>query len=309
VKIGFYLKWDIDHMYQNGWIIGEAYYFRSVCNELSKLPGVEFARQYDLVTRPDTQLDVMIYVNDTEPIPSLAKKNVLYLQNGFGEGMDTILERLRPLGYDGYIFISKKLLSLHESQGYHGIYLPFGADLTKFCPKEADASYNYDVVFVGNDIKGHGRTMRYLSPMFNYNFGLFGMWGDGDSFCQKIFSRICKGRLDYDKVPLLYSNAKISLNFTFPDQVNWGAMTDRPFQIMACKGFLISDYVPGFEDELRGCMIVTNGGLDIINKIDYYLSRTKERQEIADNGYQYVIKHASIQSRVGKLYNYLREIL
>lgn len=308
MKIGFYIKWDIADMYQNGWIIGDSYYFKSVCNELSKLPGVEFARVYDLVTRPDTQLDVMIYVNDTEPVPDLARKNILYLQNGFDEGMDTVLERLRSAGYDGYVFVSKKLLTLHESQGYHGIYLPFGVDLTKFYPRETDISSNYDVVFVGNDIKGFDRTLRYLAPMLNYNYALFGMWPDGDSFYQKVFSRVCKGRLDYDKVPFLYSNAKISLNFTSPDQVNWGAMTDRPLQIMACKGFLISDYVPGFEDELQGCMVVTTGGLDLINKIDYYLSRTKERQEIAENGYQYVIKQASLQDRVRKLYSYLQAI-
>ncbi len=307
MKIGFYLKWDIVDMYKQGWVIGELYYFKSFCQELSQLPGVE-ARIYDLVNHPAEQLDVMIYVNDTKPIPGLARKNVLYLQNGFGEGMDTILGRLRPAGYDGYILISKKLLALHESQGYHGIYLPFGVDLTKFYPRETDISCNYDVVFVGNDIKGFGRTMRYLSPMFNYNYALFGKWPDGDSFFQKVFSGVSRGRLDYDEVPRLYSNAKISLNFTFPDQINWGAMTDRPFQIMACKGFVISDYVPGFEDELRGCMVITNGGLDLINKIDYYLSRPKERQEIANNGYQYVIKQASIKDRVNKLYSYLKEI-
>lgn len=121
----------------------------------------------------------MIYMNDNETKSELARKNVLYLQNGHNEGMDVALKRLRQLGYDGYIFISQKLLAVHESEGYKGIYLPFGVDLSLFNPKEKTEKYNYEVAYVGNDIKGSKRTMRYLYPALNYNFGLFGAWENG----------------------------------------------------------------------------------------------------------------------------------
>jgi len=301
VKIGLYTKCPMVNPYL---VFGEAHYASSICEELSQIPGVQSARCYDPYLRPHTKLDVMIHMNDTVPIPELAKKNILYLQNGYWEGMDAALMRLRPAGYDGYMFISKKLLDLHECQGYKGIYLPFGVDTKIFNPKIKKSKYDYEVSYAGNDIKGEIHTERYLlQPAMKYNFGLFGNW------TQKNFAPISKGRLNYQELPFLYSSTTINLNFTMHDQVNWGAMTDRPFQVMACKGFLISDYVPGMEKELENCMIVTEGDLDIVEKIDYYLSRPKERKEIAEYGYQYVLNHATLQARVKTLYSYLQEIV
>lgn len=309
MKIGFFIKWPVEIFRQAGQIIGEAFYARAMCKELAKIPEVTSAGQYDPMTLPDTSVDVMIYMNDMLPVEGLAKKHVLYLQNGYEEGMDNVLARLRSAGYDGYAFISSNLLTLHQSQGYSGIYLPFGVDVDQFYPRVKTGIYDYDVAYAGNDIKGLERTVKYIYPAVYYNkFGLFGRWADGPSIYQQTLAQKCQGMIAREELPYLYSAAKINLNFTAQDQVNWGAMTDRPFQVMACKGFVITDYIPDSEKQLAQCLVVTEGGIDLINKIDYYLTKPREREEIAACGYQYVLNYATMQARVQTLYRYLREI-
>lgn len=295
-------------MDQYGWTIGEAYYFRAMCKALLNLPGVEAANVYDLGMLPESKLDVLVHVNDTEPMPVVASKHVLYLQNGYENGMDAVLANLRRKPYNGYVFISQKLMQEHVLAGYSGIYLPFGVDTSLFQPHKPQPEYTFAVAYVGNDIKGPDRTIRYLCPALNYNFGLFGKWEEDGQHPEK--QSLCchsRGKLKYQKLPLLYSNANINLNVTSQDQVNWGAMTDRPFQIMACRGFVLSDIVPGFE-HLNSCMAVTHGGIDTMHKIDYYLSHPKEREELAANGYNYVIRHATIGARASELLDYLRTL-
>ena len=308
MKIGFFIKWPVEEFRQAGQVIGEAFYARSLCRQLAEFPKVTTAGQYDPMILPDTKLDVMVYMNDTEPFFELAEKHVLYLQNGYPEGMDKVLMRLRDTGFDGFAFISNRLMTVQKRQGYGGIYLPFGVDIDEFYPRMKVAEYDYEVAYAGNNIKGLERAVKYIYPAVYHHFGLFGKWQSGPSLYQQILAKQCRGMIARENLPYLYSSAKINLNFTAEDQVNWEAMTDRPFQIMACKGLVMTDYVPESERELAQCLVVTKGEKDLSQKLDYYLTHDKERKEIAERGYQYVLTHATIQARARTLYRYLEEI-
>jgi spore maturation protein CgeB len=72
---------------------------------------------------------------------------------------------------------------------------------------------------------------------------------------------------------------------------------------------LISDSVPIAEKTLKDCLVFTEGGKDLTGKIKYYLAHSKKRQEIAQNGYDYVLKNCSIDARVGKLINHIQEVV
>ena len=56
-------------------------------------------------------------------------------------------------------------------------------------------------------------------------------------------------------------------------------------------------------------MVFTDGGDDLLEKIEYYLDHETERKRIAQQGYEYVIKHATIDARMNELAKYLEEIL
>ncbi len=326
MKIGFYLKWPRGISGRKGCnVIGDELFAEAMCRELSR-PGSEHsAAVYAPNLLPSGKLDVMIYLNDTPPLKKLAENHVLYMQNAFGGGSDVMLERLRAFSYDGYAFISNKLLEIHKSRGFGGIFLPFGVDNSFFYPREYRQDYDFDVAYVGNDIKGTERTIRYLLPACDFRFGLFGNWQDPEPSLKRRcmfwrppeeipaykrdFFRLSRGKIPQESVPALYSSARINLNCTHQDCVDWDVITLRTFEVLACRGFLITDRVPVAEKTMQGCMVFTDGGKDLSDKIRYYLEHTEEREKIAKSGYDYTIRHATLAMRMKELITYLEGIL
>jgi spore maturation protein CgeB len=91
--------------------------------------------------------------------------------------------------------------------------------------------------------------------------------------------------------------------------VDWDVITLRTLEVLACRGFLITDKVPSAERTMDDCMVFTDGGQDLIDKITYYLEHTTERHAIATVGYEYVKKSGSIDARMAELAGYLETIL
>jgi spore maturation protein CgeB len=325
MKIGFYIQWpkmQYNNRYTN--YIGDEQLAESLCRRLRRFDIVDQAELYAPNCIPKNNLDIMVYLNNIEPTYYWAKKNIIYLQNGYGNGSDKVLKDLYTKQYDGFLFVSDKLLHFHKENGYNGLYLPFGVDTEFFFPREISKKYSFDVSYVGNDIKGEVRTNKYLLPAINYNFGLFGNWEipkprlrsklmfwrkDQSPSYRKKFSKISKGKIAQEDLPILYSSAKINLNCTLQDCVDWDVITLRTFEILACKGFLITDRIPLAEKTMNDCMIFSDGNDDLVNKIQYYLNESDERKKIAENGFNYVINNATIEKRADSLIEYLEKIV
>ena len=326
MKIGFYLKWPRGTSGARGCnIIGDELFAEAMCRVLSTIDSVESATIFAPNQRPHEDLDLMIYLNDTPPHPEWAEKHVLYMQNAYGEGSDLALEKFHKAHYDGYAFISNKLLEIHKSKGFEGIFLPFGVDNSFFYPRERVDGYSFDVAYVGNDIKGETRSSRYLLPARDFNFGLFGNWqnpqpsikrrlifwkpSDKIPTYKQEFFRLSKGKIPQAEVPVLYSSARINLNCTSQDCVDWDVITLRTFEVLACRGFLITDKVPVAEKTMQGCMVFTEGDKDLKDQIRYYLENETERLKIAGKGYEYATRFATLEMRMKELVSYLESIL
>ena len=329
MKIGFYINWKKNSLSSSGNVLGDELFGESMCRSLTKIQGVHSAKLYASNYLPQEKLDYMIYLNDTQPNENWAYKHVLYMQNAYGEGSETAIKKFQKIGYDRYAFISKKILDIHVSDGFTGIFLPFGVDTGFFYPRPFDRRFDYEVSYIGNDIKGLDRTSRYLLPAADFHFGLYGNWrirkakksfwkilfGGSLSRRQpeipeykKLFSRLSKGKIPQEEVPVLYSSSKINLNCTAQDCVDWDVITLRTFEVLACKGFLITDKTAIAETILKDGAVFTEGGEDLSDKIRYYIDHEKERDEIAGAGYEYVVKNASIDSRMRELFEYLQGI-
>ena len=200
------------------------------------------------------------------------------------------------------------------------LFLPFGVDTDVFYPREVKNEFQFDCAYIGNDIKGEDATMKYLYPAINFNFGLFGNWKLAfhkkrfwKNFAKKApykkpFEKISKGKIPQEYVPILYSSTKINLNCTLQDCIDWDAITLRTYEVLACKGFLITDIVPVAKETMFDCMVFTAGGGDLNEKINYYLLHEEERKQIAQNGYEHVVKNASIDARSQELIQYIQGI-
>ena len=324
MNIGFYIKWDKHSLNSSGNVVGDELFAESLCKSINKQFKSIIAELYAPNHLPDKKLDVIIYLNDSPPNEKFSKFHFLYLQNGYEDNVDKIISRSLALGYDGYIFFSemiKKIFDKKATNLKNSLFLPFGVDLDVFYPREKNNNFNYDCAFIGNDIKGTESAMKYLFPAAEFNFGLFGNWKiERHKYkiwknlkklppYKKVFQNISNGKIPQESVPVLYSSAKINLNNTLRSCIDWDVITLRTYEVLACKGFLISDSVPIAEKTLKGCMVFTEGGKDLTEKIKYYLAHSKKRQEIAENGYNYVLRNCSIDSRVRQLVNYIEEVV
>lgn len=320
MKIGFYMRWDkeLPGEKKRGRFIGEELYANSMCNFLEKIDGVDYARLYAPNYLPNEKLDFMIYFDDFMNERNFAGKNIFYMQSSPGKDLSLELKGVQKKGYDGYLFISEKLLGLHKKDGFNGIFLPFGVDTSVFYPRDKSEKFVCDVAYIGNDVKGLDRTNRYLLPAVSFDFALYGNWKVSKRewlrrvlglwkipYYKKKFIEICKGSISQDNVPVLYGSTKINLNCTQQGGIDWDSTTLRPLDILACKGFLISDRMPSLE-KVRDGVVFSEGGEDLKNKIKYYLDHPAERKRITERGYRYVIKHDKIEKRMKELYDYLR---
>ena len=316
MKIGMFIHWPLGSLRApRGNVLGDELYATSLARAL-RATGAE-ADVYGPNKIPEAQLDWLIHFNESRPVRTMARRHLLYLQNAYGEGADKKLRQLRTFRFDGYAFISRKLLDLHREDGFEGLFLPFGVDTSEFHPKPLDPRFEVEVAYVGNDIKGRSRTEAYLLPAADFDFALYGNWNAklGLRFWrrrkleyQKIFAKISRGKIAQEDVPALYSSAKINLNCTAQDCVDWDVITLRTLEVLACKGFLISDRVPSAETLLGGGIVFTSGRDDLQDKIAYYLSNEVERRAIAKTGYNYVVTNASISVTANKLLGYLESL-
>ena len=323
MDIGFYIIWDKNSLKSTGNVVGDELFAESLCISINKQYKSINAELYAPNYIPKKKLDILIYLNESTPIEKLARYHLLYLQNGSRENIDKTLNNI-TLEYDGYIFFSEMMKKVFDKKTQNlkkSLFLPFGVDLDFFHPREKNKHLNYECAFIGNDIKGTESTMRYLFPATEFNFGLFGNWQiERHKYkiwknlkklppYKKVFQSISKGKIPQECVPVLYSSAKINLNNTIRSCIDWDVITLRTYEVLACKGFLISDPVPIAVKTLNDCLVFTEGGKDLTEKIKYYLANSKERQEIAQNGYDYVLKNCSIDAKVRELINHIHEVV
>ncbi len=117
-----------------------------------------------------------------------------------------------------------------------------------------------------------------------------------------------KGRLDYwEEMPSVFYHSKINLNFTIPNILDGTPL--RVFDILACHGFCLTTYR---EDLLRHFengkdLVIFEGKEDLLQKVDYFLEHERERERIAENGYQKVKKYHTYSIRLRKLFDILKE--
>lgn len=124
-----------------------------------------------------------------------------------------------------------------------------------------------------------------------------------DSDTRKLPQIKNKGKADYLRVmPRIFANSRINLNITLRSIES--GIPLRALDIMACGGFLLSNYQPELAEYFEeGKELVLFYDLqDCIDKIAYYLEHEEERKEIARAG----------QRKVRELFSYqkkLKEIL
>jgi len=312
MKIGFNFKFPIGSLIpgQGRNFLGDEMTANSLRRELLDLPGVTFCELFN--GSPREKLDIVVYWHDNLPNKKWAKKSIFYFQNGFNQGSDKKLFELYKNNYDGFMFVSKPLYLFHKGLGHSGAYIPTATDEKYFRPMNPVKEYMFDVAYVGNDIKGIERTMKFIYPAMKFNFGLFGNWNTKiwwTRHYRRVLKKVSQGQIPFEDLPLLYNSARIVLNCTIQDNVNWDVITGRTYDVLACNAFLISDIVPSAVDKFYGHVVFTSGGVDLEKKIKYYLEHDDERKKISVGGRKKILNSEIFRERAKAMLEYFRDIL
>ena len=77
----------------------------------------------------------------------------------------------------------------------------------------------------------------------------------------------------------------------------------RCFEIIGCGGLLLSNYQAGFADVFENGheYVCYESKDDLLNKINYLLAHEDERKEIAQNGYNRLVKDHTYDKRINEM--------
>jgi len=167
-------------------------------------------------------------------------------------------------------------------------YLPLATD-DQYLKYTTDTEKICDLLFVGNNHKYSQNTFRNIIKILmatenEYDLKVVGKhW---EPFIDKKY--IYAEHIDYEKLPWLYSQARIILNDHHEQLAENGFINNRTYDLAALGQFQISDYVFGIEN----LGIVTYTSIeDLIGKIDYYLKNPAERDRVTKINKALVAKH------------------
>lgn len=107
----------------------------------------------------------------------------------------------------------------------------------------------------------------------------------------------------YEDMPFVFRNSKINLNVTLKSIKS--GIPLRVFDIMGAKGFLLTNYQIEMKEYFEpGVDYVSYESIEEIPElINYYMKNEKEREKIAENGYNKVKEYHSFKNRVNDILN------
>ncbi|RJP18476.1 MAG: hypothetical protein C4527_28940 [Candidatus Omnitrophota bacterium] len=142
--------------------------------------------------------------------------------------------------------------------------------------------------------------LHFLAALVNTPAKIFGDQAWLEPALVGDISRIYAGRnLDYlRQTPWVYQNSKININIFNVQCVN--APTVRIFDVMACGGFLLTEYRPFTEELFRiGVELdVFHSHEELREKVIYYLEQEEQRERIARAGQERVMREHRFRHRL-----------
>lgn len=115
------------------------------------------------------------------------------------------------------------------------------------------------------------------------------------------FCEAC-GSVDYwTKLPQVFAKSKINLNLTIPNIKS--GIPLRVWDVLAAGGFLMTNYQVELLDyfEPDKDLVIFESPEELEKKVHYYLSHDNEREQIAQNGKEKLIRYHSYADRLQKM--------
>ena len=167
-------------------------------------------------------------------------------------------------------------------------------DPEEFFPDQDEEGHYNQLLFVGNSRKVNRRIIKDLLPT-NYKLAIYGR--DWESFVDT--AKYVKGSyIPNRELNGYYASAEILLNDHWDSMRENGFISNRIFDGLAAKAFIISDNVEGLQEILPSCVEVYRDRADLNSKIDRYLACKSLSNSYREKGFFLVTKYHTFENRV-----------
>jgi hypothetical protein len=274
---------------------------QEIYREASKCDLFIWVHTHGWKTPGNTGMDVVLAKLNRQGIPTMT----YHLDLWFGLRRQQDLEKDNFYKTIGHFFTVDKLMAdwFNENTEVKGHFIPAGVyDKECYIHKDYDPNrFDYDVIFVGS--KGYHPEYPYRPQLIDYLRETYGkrflhVGGDGDT-----------GTIRGDKLNKIYARSKIAIGDSLNIDFKYPYYTsDRLFESTGRGGFTIYPAIKGLEELFSKDEIIfyEHGNLnDLKNKIDYYLSHDKEREEFRIRGHN---KTKSVHTYVHRWQQILNEL-
>lgn len=216
--------------------------------------------------------------------------------------------------YDFVFTIDLAALEFYKKNGHKHVYqLPLATDPEIFRPKVMEGQSKSDICIVGYPYPDRVQHVQFLLQNTPYNIRVVGNWKKPLYYYQNNPKLIInEGWVKPSIAADFYNYAKIILNTHRPfnlkhNQNRLGiegkSINNRTFDVAACGAFQLIEFkedLPNhFVEDVEIAAFKSNE--ELLKKIEYYLQNDIEREKMAANARNRVLKDHTFEKRLDKL--------
>ena len=226
--------------------------------------------------------------------------------------MDQTAELSR--NYDFVFTIDSAALELYKKIGHeHTYHLPLATEPQVFKPKDIKAQFRSDICFVGYPYPNRIQYIQFLLQNTTYHIKVVGTWKKPlISFRNNPNLVIYDGWVEPSIAADFYNSANIVLNTHRPFNIKENqnqlgiegkTINNRTYDVAACESFQLIEFredLPNHFIEDKE-IISFRSDQELLKKIDHFIHFKEERQRIASNARNRVLKDHTFENRLEKM--------
>jgi spore maturation protein CgeB len=201
----------------------------------------------------------------------------------------------------------------YHALGYKNVLLTqWGANTALY--RKTNEPIVYDVSFVG---QAHGDRPAVIRALQNQGISVYvrgthwnvKRWHNYGRrlgvLSKKWYERLVnESRIPQEEMVKVFHRSRVNLNLSASSQLEQNQIKGRNFEIPACGGFQLSGIAERLEEffEPHKEIVLYRSFDELVEKIRYYLAHESERAEIAEAGYQRVLREHTYEHRFRELF-------
>ena len=185
-------------------------------------------------------------------------------------------------------------------------YMPIGTNTRRYKKLDERAAelsgFQHDVSFVGNWSVRREIVIRKLMP---FNPVIYGV--NWDQKARGDIKQLYRRKVDnVTELPFIYNYSKVNINTTMEQGIS--SLNMRIFDVIACEGFLITDYKKDLEElfDIEKEIVCYRHVDELPGLVGYYLEHEDERKTIARAARRRALREHSYKNRAEFILNILR---